>query len=107
VNEGEDFSVLNSVKQCPVCGGRLEKEYFNAPKGVSWDTVKHKWSYVWGGFGMPTNIPALRCEKCKIAILDYAERTPKSSLKECVKCGKEIPIASEECQYCGAKQPQK
>jgi cell division protein FtsW (lipid II flippase) len=26
-------------------------------------------------------------------------------LKKCVNCNKEIPIASEECQYCGAKQP--
>ena len=28
----------------------------------------------------------------------------KAFLKKCVKCGKEIPIASEECQYCGASQ---
>jgi hypothetical protein len=31
--------------------------------------------------------------------------TPESFLKECVKCGKRIPIASEECKYCGARQP--
>jgi len=30
--------------------------------------------------------------------------TPPSFLKKCVGCGKQIPIASEECQYCGAKQ---
>ncbi len=35
-----------------------------------------------------------------------AEQTPKGFLKKCVECGKEIPIASEQCQYCGAKQPQ-
>ena len=29
----------------------------------------------------------------------------KAYLKKCVKCDKEIPIASEECQYCGTKQP--
>ncbi|MEM3785547.1 MAG: hypothetical protein QW667_07380 [Candidatus Bathyarchaeia archaeon] len=34
----------------------------------------------------------------------YAQ-TPKSFLKKCVKCSKEIPIASEECLYCAAKQP--
>jgi ribosomal protein L40E len=31
--------------------------------------------------------------------------TPNSFLKICVKCGKSIPIASEECQFCGSKQP--
>jgi predicted RNA-binding Zn-ribbon protein involved in translation (DUF1610 family) len=30
--------------------------------------------------------------------------TPKSFLKRCVKCGMEIPIASEQCPYCGEKQ---
>jgi chromosome segregation ATPase len=32
------------------------------------------------------------------------EPTSKSYLKKCVECGKEIPIASEECQYCAALQ---
>jgi rRNA maturation endonuclease Nob1 len=35
-----------------------------------------------------------------------AARGPKAFLKKCVKCGREIPIASEECQYCGTKQPE-
>jgi hypothetical protein len=26
--------------------------------------------------------------------------TPKSFLKKCSKCGREIPIASEECPFC-------
>ena len=29
---------------------------------------------------------------------------PQAFLKNCINCGKQIPIASEECQYCGAKQ---
>lgn len=32
-------------------------------------------------------------------------QTPKAFLKKCVKCGREIPIASEECPYCTSKQP--
>jgi predicted nucleic-acid-binding Zn-ribbon protein len=28
-------------------------------------------------------------------------------LRKCVKCGKQIPIASEECQHCGAEQKRK
>ena len=30
--------------------------------------------------------------------------TPKAYFKNCVKCGQPIPLATEECQYCGAKQ---
>jgi hypothetical protein len=33
--------------------------------------------------------------------------TPSSYLKKCIKCKREIPIASEECEYCGARQPHK
>jgi len=32
------------------------------------------------------------------------QETPKSFLKKCVSCGQEIPIASETCPHCGAKQ---
>jgi len=30
--------------------------------------------------------------------------TPKAFMKKCAQCGKQIPIASEECPYCGTKQ---
>lgn len=30
--------------------------------------------------------------------------TPKTFLKKCIRCGREIPLASEECPYCEAKQ---
>lgn len=30
--------------------------------------------------------------------------TPKSYLKRCVECNREIPLASEECPYCNASQ---
>ena len=34
-----------------------------------------------------------------------AKGTPKAFLKKCPKCGREIPIASEECPFCKSKQP--
>lgn len=42
--------------------------------------------------------------------VEFEPKQPKQQrstmfLKRCVNCNKEIPIASEECQYCGAKQP--
>lgn len=43
-------------------------------------------------------------EKAK-AVLERI--TPYGFLKKCVKCGKDIPVAYEECQYCGANQLRK
>ena len=59
-----------------------------------------------GALWTQDNVPALRCEDCGIAVTDYRAPTytPKSFLKECVRCRKEIPIASEECPCCGTMQ---
>jgi predicted RNA-binding Zn-ribbon protein involved in translation (DUF1610 family) len=45
-------------------------------------------------------------EKTKQFLLTTApDATPNAFLKKCVNCGKQIPIASEQCQYCKSKQP--
>ena len=44
----------------------------------------------------------LQVQKKPLSVHD----APRAFLKKCVECGKEIPIASEECQYCGTKQPE-
>jgi len=36
--------------------------------------------------------------------LQMIGETPKTFLKSCVNCGKDIPIASEMCPHCGAEQ---
>lgn len=110
----ESFSKYAAINKCPVCGGELEKGYIGASRGVTWDPKRSKriFVYIWSSalilpFGT-TNIPALRCEKCKLVLFGY-EKTIlgefPSFLKKCVGCGREIPIASEECPYCGTKQP--
>lgn len=40
-------------------------------------------------------------EKAKKSLLRL---TPKAFLKKCAECGRDIPIASEECPYCGTRQ---
>jgi hypothetical protein len=40
-------------------------------------------------------------EKAKQSLLKL---TPKAFLKNCAACGKAIPIASEQCPYCGQEQ---
>ncbi|MDH5482290.1 MAG: PF20097 family protein [Candidatus Bathyarchaeota archaeon] len=112
MSENEVFSKLASIITCPICGGELEKGFFNAPRGVYWSNRKHVLGMILADYVMPSalwsqdNVPALKCENCGIAVIDYRAPgyTPKSFLKTCVKCGNEIPIASEECPYCEARQ---
>ncbi len=111
----KQFSKLVSIEKCPICRGKLEKGYFNAPRGFYWNAEKQKVDMILLDSVMPSamwtqdNVPALKCESCGIAVVDYRAptHTPKSFLKKCAQCGKGIPIASEECQYCGAKQLRK
>jgi hypothetical protein len=54
------------------------------------------------------SLEAYRCKKCKMVLFNYgdvpASTTPNSFLKPCVSCNRKIPIASEYCPECGAKQ---
>lgn len=104
----EEFSKLNSIKKCPICGGELDRGYVGAHEGIMWDSVKRKYygAMLWRFYSVFLNTPALRCERCGIMIFDYGYdvRTPRSFFKKCIKCSKNIPLASEECQYCGSKQ---
>jgi predicted RNA-binding Zn-ribbon protein involved in translation (DUF1610 family) len=65
----------------------------------------------WGELGEEMlNFNVYVCPSCGEIRLSVDEKTKRrllgtSFLKKCVKCGKEIPIASEECQCCGTKQP--
>jgi len=55
------------------------------------------------------NFDVYVCPSCGETRFLADEKTRRSLLgtaflKRCVKCNKEIPIASEECQYCGTTQ---
>lgn len=118
MSEDEGFSKLASVQKCPICGGELSRGYIGASRGVTWDAEKSKRMFIgiWSSaLILPfstNNIPALRCKKCKLVLFGYEKffertspgETPRSFLKECVKCGKEIPVASEQCPYCRSEQ---
>ena len=114
MSEQDEFSRLSSVKECPNCGGKLDRGYFTAPRGMFWDTKKHGLGTMVADYMMPgmtsvftlENVPALKCEKCGVAIIDSRKigKTPRSFLKKCVHCDELIPIASEECSHCGTKQ---
>lgn len=99
---------FEEIKKCPLCGGDLEEGYLNAPRAIYWDTHKHiaisGGPVVLGSALEMTNIPSKRCTECNV-IMFNGPITPASFLKKCIKCAREIPIASEECQYCGKRQP--
>lgn len=122
MSESEEFSRLSPVKGCPICGQALERGYVNAPGGVLWLKRKPKVHFVIicdSRFVVPIpafhaiDLPALKCGNCKfIAFFGIkqpagGEPTPKAFLKKCVECGETIPIASEYCLKCGAKQKEK
>jgi ribosomal protein L40E len=49
------------------------------------------------------------CPKCGKVEFTATEQTgarflSRKGLKKCIKCGARIPLASEECPHCGAKQ---
>jgi hypothetical protein len=53
------------------------------------------------------SIVSLGSEKEAVSPSEPYGQTPPSFLKTCVECGKKIPVASEECKYCGASQTHK
>jgi len=70
MGEGGEFSRLSSVKQCPICGGELDKGYFNAPRGVYWSRQKHQLGMIAldqvmpGALWTSDVVPTLKCENC-------------------------------------------
>jgi len=110
----EEFSKLGSITECPTCGGELDKGYIGASGGVTWDAEKSKriFVYMWSAaLILPfwtQNTPALRCKNCKLVLFNHEKikpkETPASFLKKCVKCGNEIPVGSDYCPLCEAKQ---
>jgi RNA polymerase subunit RPABC4/transcription elongation factor Spt4 len=72
-----------------------------------------EWSYIVGNVveieqgTLPVQIHI--CPKCGKIELSAVEQTAaillsRKGFKNCLRCGKRIPLASEECQYCGAEQ---
>jgi predicted RNA-binding Zn-ribbon protein involved in translation (DUF1610 family) len=100
------------VKKCYACGGemRFAQRIPFRIKGTPglWKLVLGEWGEL-GEEMLDFNV--YLCPTCGEIRLSADEKTRRlllgtSFLKKCVKCGKEIPIASEECRYCGAKQPE-
>ncbi len=80
----QEFSKLNSLRECPVCKGELEKGYIHAQEGIYWDTKRHTiLTHTWVDRSAETIIsrwswttpsaPALRCKECKIVVFDYGK----------------------------------
>lgn len=103
---------LIDIGKCPFCGADLEWGYLNAPGGLWWDTKKHT---LIGGGSMRLagqwqwtikNIPSLRCARCNVFVFSGSPQiSPQDTLKVCSKCGCDIPVDEEKCEFCGAPQP--
>jgi predicted RNA-binding Zn-ribbon protein involved in translation (DUF1610 family) len=104
---------MSELKKCPGCNGELEKGYI-ITQAIRWSKQKHtQWAFgqeviiPWQLQAIP-NIEAYRCAKCRLVLFHYpiptVEITPDSFIKTCVRCGARLPIASDYCPKCGAKQ---
>jgi ABC-type thiamin/hydroxymethylpyrimidine transport system permease subunit len=56
---------------------------------------------------MAASLASMRIRKRPVSVREHRARTGSQAfMKKCVECGKEIPIASEQCQYCQTVQPE-
>ena len=102
----EKDSEERSHVRCNTCN--LEMEYTGT------------FPFVWGTFRDSAKYEVYACPKCRevrlflegpiaaaVHLPSQDSATPKSFMKKCVKCGKQIAIASEECPFCGERQPRR
>jgi DNA-directed RNA polymerase subunit RPC12/RpoP len=101
---------MNEVKKCYSCGREMHFAQ-RIPFRIKGTPGLYKLVIgEWAELGEDLlNFDVYVCPSCGEIRFSADEQTKRSLLgkaflKKCVKCGKEIPIASEECQYCGAKQ---
>jgi predicted nucleic-acid-binding Zn-ribbon protein len=104
---------MSEVENCPKCRGKMVEAHrlvarAFALRGAILSSVSlAKKGDVLGDWIIPfycTNCGYIEFYKSPPA--QYVGHTPKAFLKECVECGREIPIGSGECQHCGARQPE-
>jgi predicted nucleic-acid-binding Zn-ribbon protein len=94
----------SEVKNCPKCGGDMERGKSLTELTRFWVDSVH---LAKRGDLRGDKIIPFYCKSCGyIELYKTPPHGPPSFLKNCVECGKEIPLASEECPYCGTKQPE-
>lgn len=58
-------------------------------------------------FGITLSLVSLATKKKPVSVREFRTRSAStSSLRKCARCGRQIPLASEQCQYCGTAQPE-
>jgi Zn-finger nucleic acid-binding protein len=102
--------------KCPKCDTEMENGYI-ITNAIRWSKKKHTQVAFGQEVIVPwhitalSNVEAFRCPQCRLVLFHYeiprAEITPESFLKKCIKCGETIPVASDYCPKCGAKQKER
>lgn len=96
---------MNEAAKCPKCSG----EMIEAHRLVAHTRVLSGVSLAKKGDLLGDRIIPFYCRDCGYIEfykeMKEAEQPPEQGfLKKCLKCGRQIPIAAEECQHCGASQ---
>nr|MDO8081053.1 PF20097 family protein [Candidatus Freyarchaeota archaeon] len=69
---------MSEVRNCPICGGELEKGFVYASHGIRWNSKEHKHIAVgeilirlsFFTFTAP-RASGLRCKKCRLVLFHY------------------------------------
>jgi len=96
---------MSEVKKCPKCNGRMVE----AHRLVAHTRVLAGVSLAKRGDILGDRIIPHYCENCGYIEFYKEMKTgeqpqERGFLKSCIQCGRQIPIASERCQHCGAEQ---
>lgn len=96
---------MSEGRECSKCGGQM----FEADRLVAQTSVPTSISLAKKGDIIGDRIIPFYCGNCgyiefykEMKIGEHPQE--QGFLMKCVQCGKQIPIASEECQFCRAKQ---
>jgi hypothetical protein len=106
--------IEKNVKKCYSCNIDMEQSSERVPfriKGTPgfWKLIIGEWAELGEEMLYLDVYVCPKCGEVRLFANEEAKKslikvTPKAFLKNCVVCGKEIPIASEKCPYCRQEQ---
>jgi len=104
---------MSDVKKCSACGAVMQFAQklpfrIRGTPGM-WKLLLGEWAELGEEMLSLDVYVCVNCGEVRFFTDEKARQyllktTPKEFLKKCFNCGKQIPIASEECPYCRARQ---
>jgi NAD-dependent SIR2 family protein deacetylase len=68
-----DFSRLSEIKNCPKCGGELEKGLMQVGRSIVFWGKENLQEKLISWWAQQRDLQAWRCKKCQLAVFPYGE----------------------------------